>query len=94
MEMRCHFRSAQGGGRQAELRSGVCVCVCVCVKLCLPVLSHISDTDPAQDMDRLHQIQLQPATQRKETLILLLQNVSRAMDRHYRGSTIMKWYGP
>lgn len=60
--MRCHFRSAQGGGREAELKSSVCVCA----KLCLPLLSHSSDTDPAQDMDRLHQIQLQPATLRKE----------------------------
>ena len=30
MEMRCHFRSDQGGVRQAEL-SKVCVCVGLCV---------------------------------------------------------------
>lgn len=47
MEMRCHFRSAQGGGELAEPKS--CACVCARVQLSLSLLLHADHPDPATD---------------------------------------------
>lgn len=78
MEMRCHFRSAQGGSRQDG--GGVCAAR----HAGFSVLSHGSSTHPAADTGALDPPQLQPTAPSGDADV---RNPSETIQRRYETRT-------